>query len=89
MVRVVDAKPLAPFHVFVRFADGAEGTLDLADIFSTGGVFEPLRDPGEFAKMRLEPEFGTIEWPGDVDLDPDTLYSRLTGLPIAQVLKLG
>ncbi len=27
----------------------------------------------------VEREFGTVEWPGGVDLDPDGLYSRLTG----------
>ena len=53
-----------------------------------GGVFERLRDPEEFAKVRVQHEFGTVEWPGDVDLDPDGLYARLRGLPIDAVLKL-
>jgi hypothetical protein len=32
-----------------------------------------------FARVKLDREFGAIEWPGSVDLDPDALYSALTG----------
>ena len=24
--------------------------------------------------MRVNPESGTVEWPGEIDLDPDVLY---------------
>lgn len=89
MRRVLAAKALEPFKIWLRFTDAREGVVDLADVFDQGGVFQPLRDPAEFAKARVEPEFGTVEWPGQVDLDPDVLYSRLTGLPIELVLKLG
>lgn len=88
MARVVAAKALEPFKIWLRFADDREGVVDLADVFARGGVFEPLRDPGQFAKLRVERGFGTVEWPGDVDLDPDSLYSRLTGMPIEAVLRL-
>ncbi len=88
MHRVIAAKALAPFRLWLRFADELEGVVDLADVFESGGVFERLRDPDEFAKERVESEFGTVEWPGNVDLDPDGLYARLRGLPIDMVLKL-
>ncbi len=88
MARVVAAKALEPFKVWLRFTDGCEGVVDLDDVFERGGVFAPLRDPAEFAKVRVEREFGTIEWPGEVDLDPDVLYSKISGLPIDEVLKL-
>ena len=32
---------------------------------------------GQFARVRLVESFGTIEWPGGVDLDPDSLYERV------------
>jgi hypothetical protein len=38
--------------------------------------------------VRVEREFGTVEWPGGVDLDPDVLCCRLTGMPIDAVLTL-
>jgi len=74
---VVAVRALEPFRVWLRFADRTEGVADLADLFARGGVFAPLRDAGQFAQVRLVPSFGTIEWPGGVDLDPDSLYERV------------
>jgi hypothetical protein len=94
MPRVVAVRALEPFNVWLRFADGRAGVVALDELFSRGGVFEPLRDPAEFAKVRVQREFGTIEWPGSseieaVDLDPEELYARVSGLPIEEALKLG
>jgi hypothetical protein len=36
-------------------------------------VFQPLLDPAEFARVRLEPECGTIVWPNGADLAPEAL----------------
>jgi hypothetical protein len=82
MARVVAARALEPFEVWLRFDDGSEGVVDLAGVFAGGGVFEALRDPQEFRKVRVERGFGTIEWPGGVDLDPDVLYAQVTGKPL-------
>jgi hypothetical protein len=94
MPRVAAVRALEPFNVWLRFTDGREGVVSLDDLFSRGGVFEPLRDPVEFAKVRVERGFGAIEWPGPsaiatVDLDPDVLYAKVSGLPIEEVWKLG
>ena len=51
-------------------------------VIGAGGVFEPLKDPAFFRQVRLNGEAGTIEWPNGVDLCPDVLYSRATGIPI-------
>jgi hypothetical protein len=45
-------------------------------------VFAPLREPARFAELRVDPELGTICWPGGADLDPDVLYARATGKPV-------
>lgn len=29
-----------------------------------------------FESVRVNPEKGTVEWPGEVDLDPEVLYGR-------------
>jgi hypothetical protein len=47
------------------------------------GVFEPLRDPARFAQVQVNVELGTVVWPGGADIDPDVLYSTITGIPIA------
>jgi len=48
--------------------------VDLASLLQTGGVFASIRDDGElFRAVAVDREFGTIMWPGDIDLDPDVL----------------
>ena len=56
-----------------------EGELDLSIFISFDGIFEPLKSSAEFAKVTVHPELGTIVWPNGADLDPDVLYSKLTG----------
>jgi hypothetical protein len=71
-IRAVE--PLDGHRVRLTFADGAVHELDLAAVFASGGVFAPIRDDrATFEAVRVDPEAGTIAWPGDVDLDPDVL----------------
>ena len=79
---IVEARPLGGHRLYLRFEDGAAGELDLAEFLEFRGVFEELRDPAKFAEVRLVPEWGTIAWPNGADLDPDVLYSRVTGAPL-------
>jgi hypothetical protein len=76
---VVEVRPLDGYRLFLRFEDGAEGEVDLAKMIRFEGVFTPLRDREKFLGVRVNPEIGTIYWPNGADLDPDVLYSRITG----------
>ena len=72
------------FRLEIGFADGLRGEIDLGDVIQgQDGVFLPLQDPQFFKQVRVNQELGTITWPNDVDLDPDVLYSRISGRPIA------
>ena len=84
MKDVVAAHAAGDYRLYLRFEDGAEGVVDLAAVISFRGVFEPLRDPDYFAEVRVDPELGTVVWPNGADLDPDVLYSRLTGKPLIE-----
>jgi len=46
-------------------------------------VFTPLRYPARFAEVRLLQDLGTVGWPNGADLDPDALYAKVSGKPIA------
>jgi hypothetical protein len=80
---IVAVKPLGQYRLHLRFEDGAEGIVDLARHLAFRGVFEPLKNTAYFSLVRVDKELGTIAWPNGADLDPDVLYSQLTGIPIA------
>ena len=60
----------------VTFADGLTGEVDVLQRMR-GPVFELARTPGGFAQATVDPETGTVVWPGGADLAPDTLYERV------------
>jgi hypothetical protein len=60
----------------LTFADGVQGEVDVLDRMH-GPVFEDARTPDGFSKAAVDPETGTVVWPGGADLAPDTLYERL------------
>ena len=79
---IVEVTHLGGHRLFLRFADGAAGELDLGPLLKFTGVFEPLRDPQFFALVSVDPEIGTIVWPNGADLCPDVLHHHLTGEPL-------
>ena len=76
---IVEARATGGHRLHLRFEDGVEGDVDLAQLVDFKGVFEALKDPAEVAKVRVDPELGTVCWPSGADLDPDVLYSKLSG----------
>jgi hypothetical protein len=73
---LTEAKPIGDCIVSVRFEDGTAGEVDLSYLLEYGGVFEPLRDPDFFRQLRADPEAGTIVWPNEADIAPETLYAH-------------
>lgn len=80
---IVEVQPVGDYRLRLRFEDGVEGEVDVAALVRFEGVFAPLKDRGEFLKVAVNPELGTICWPGGADLDPDVLYAKVTGQEIA------
>jgi hypothetical protein len=78
---IVAVEATGGHRLYIRFEDGVDGEIDLRDLVELTGVFAPLQDPAEVARVRVEPETGTISWPNGADLDPDVLYAALSGKP--------
>ena len=79
---VTSVEPLEGYRLRVTFDDGVEGTVEVAKLTGLTGVFESLRDPIVFKSVRVHCELGTVHWANGADLDPDVLYSNVTGKPI-------
>ncbi len=80
---IIEARAIGDHRLYLRFEDGVEGEVNVARLVEFRGVFAPLRSTEEFARVRVHPELGTVCWPNGADLDPDALYSIVTGEPIA------
>lgn len=77
IIYVTDVEPLEGHRIRATFSDRAIKEIDLGDLLAAGGVFEPIYEQREiFEQVHVSPESRTVEWPGDVDLDPEVLYGR-------------
>ncbi|MGD0517970.1 MAG: DUF2442 domain-containing protein [Thermoguttaceae bacterium] len=69
--RVIDVKPLPNYRLEITFSNGQVGLYDCRHLLDFG-VFKELRDESYFRQVRAEN--GTIVWPHEQDICPDTLY---------------
>lgn len=80
---ITEARSLGGHLLFLRFDDGAEGSVDLKSVVRFEGVFAPLRDPAYVAQVTVNRELGTVVWPNGADLCPDVLHARIRGAAAA------
>ena len=76
MIRIIEATPLEGYHLRIRFNDGLEG-IYAVDPERRGGVFQKLLDISVFKAVRVNPDFGCVEWPGGVDLCPTSMHQEM------------
>jgi len=75
LISITDVEPLEGCCLRLTFSDGAVKDVDLGELFARGGVFAKIRDDRhQFEQVRVKADSRTIEWPGQIDLDPDVLY---------------
>ena len=78
---VTHVQALEGWCLQLSFADGNQCVVDLEQILDFG-VFGKLRDPILFRQVKVS--FGTLEWPGGIDLDPEWLYQRGVSSKVAE-----
>lgn len=71
--RVTEFEIVDKHTIRVKFHDATERVINLEPILN-GPVFGPLRDPFFFSQVRLDADFGTLEWPNGADIDPTVLH---------------
>jgi hypothetical protein len=69
--RVRDVKPMTGYRLQVTFTNGDVGVYDCSPLLDFG-VFRELRDEAYFRQARAAG--GTVVWPHEQDICPDTLY---------------
>ncbi len=67
--------PLDGLRLALTFEGGERRVVDVGTLARPEGVFARLHDPSFFRAVRVNPESGTLEWPGGADLCPDVLYA--------------
>ena len=78
MIRIVSAEPLSDCRLKITFNDGVSGIFPV-EPGRRGGVFLKLLDAKVFNAVTINPDFGCMEWPGGIDLCPDTMHQDMTG----------
>jgi hypothetical protein len=75
--RAAHLEVLSGFRLRVRFNDGIEGTVELADFVNSAsaGVFAALRDESVFRQARIV--LGAITWPDNLDIAPDAMHREI------------
>lgn len=74
--RLLEAKSTEGCRIWLRFEDGVAAEVDFSYLLDYDGIFLPLRDPDFFRQVGVGDGSCTIEWPGEVDIAPETAYLR-------------
>ena len=71
MNKVIDAKANEDFSLDLKFDDGSVKRFDVTPYLNFG-VFSELKDANYFKQVTIA--FGTVQWPNEQDIAPETLY---------------
>lgn len=74
LVDVTAVEVVGDHRLRLTFEDGTVGEVGFEER-EWRGVFQPLADQEYFARVRVDPELGTIAWPNGADMAPEPLYA--------------
>jgi hypothetical protein len=86
---VVSAVYLGNYRIEIEFDNGERGTVDFAMYLDRPGVFNRFRDLEFFRSFSINRELGVLTWGDEIDIAPETLYSRATGTPLPEWMNPG
>ncbi len=68
---VIKAKPLTDHMLELRYADGSQRLFDMKPLLGMKPWLR-LQSPALFNQVRVA--YGTVVWPGEIDIAPETLW---------------
>jgi len=60
------------YSLRLAFNDGCSKRVNLLPLLQKG-AHRQLRDPAKFSRVRLDRSWGTLCWPGELDVAPEAL----------------
>ncbi len=78
MIEVNSVEAVHDFGLVLTFKNGERRRFDMRPYLHYP-VFRRLENPSYFSLARID--YGTVTWPGDIDIAPETLYDR--SVPLA------
>ncbi len=82
LLDVINVQAAPDYTLLLEFENGEKRLFDMTSYLDKG-VFQQLRDPRVFAAAWVD--YGTVVWPGEIDMAPETLYDRSTPLSSATI----
>lgn len=79
MIEVNAVEAVSDFGLVLTFNNGERRRFDMRPYLHYP-VFRRLENPGYFSLARVD--YGTVTWPGDIDIAPETLYEQ--SVPLAE-----
>jgi len=73
MIQVNSVEPVSDFGLLLTFTGGEKRHFDMRPYLHFP-VFRRLETPSYFALARVD--YGTVTWPGEIDIAPETLYAK-------------
>ena len=75
MRKVVAVRANDDFSLDLKFDDGSVRRFDVTPYLEYG-IFTELKDKNYFERVKVA--FGTVQWPNEQDISPETLYLEST-----------
>ena len=82
MRKVVAAKANDDYSLDLRFDDGSVRRFDVRPYLEYG-IFRELKDKDYFNRVKVA--FGTVQWPNEQDISPETLFMESVAIESALV----